>query len=164
MSWLEKRRADRERDEKVLKLIESMSDTVVIFKDGEGHWLRANKKAIELFRLEGVKYFGKTDKELAEYSIAPETMLDCIETDNKTWLQGKATRIEERVIGKDIDNYFDVLKEPIFKESGTRYGLIVMSRDITIFKRTEEALMKEFMQQVNKNNVVNLHNFKKKVF
>ena len=101
MSWLEKRRADRERDEKVLKLIESMPDTVVIFKDGEGHWLRANKKAIELFRLEGVKYFGKIDKELAEYSIAPEAMLNCIETDNNTWLQGKATRIEERVIGKE---------------------------------------------------------------
>ncbi|MDS4027423.1 MAG: EAL domain-containing protein [Candidatus Contendobacter sp.] len=122
-------------------LIDVMPD-VVCFKDGAGHWLEANAFAVQLFRLEGVAYRGKTNRELAEHNPARcEALQRCEETDEFAWRQGEPSRSDERILQPDgTEHIFDVIKIPRFDDQGRRHNLVVVGRDVTDRHRAETAL------------------------
>jgi len=127
----------------LLTLINSTPD-IICFKDGNGRWLEANQADIELFRLKGVDYRYKTDAELAAYTpFFKEAMETCLITDEITWQKRTISRGDEVIPQPDgPSRVFDVIKVPVFNEQGDRDGLIVLGRDITERKKTEEALSK----------------------
>ncbi|MBS4056690.1 MAG: tetratricopeptide repeat protein [Bacteroidales bacterium] len=127
----------------LLTLINSTPD-IICFKDGNGRWLEANHADIELFRLTGVDYRYKTDAELAVYTpFFKEAMETCLITDEITWQKRTVSRGDEVIPQPDgPSRVFDVIKVPVFNEQGERDGLIVLGRDITERKKTEEALGK----------------------
>lgn len=116
-----------------LRTLINATPDIICFKDGEGHWLTANQADIELFELTGVDYVGKTDRELAEYSdFYHDAFLACEETDEISWQMGGLSRgVEVISIPAGDDKVYDVIKVPLFKDDGSREGLVVLGRDIT---------------------------------
>jgi PAS domain S-box-containing protein len=131
----------KETEQRLSTLINSMVD-FVNFKDGEGKWIEANEFGLQLFQLEGVDYRGKKDSELAEYtSFYREALIYCETSDEEAWNNGTTTRCEEVVPMPDGTNrIFDSIKIPLFYENGARKGLVVIGRDVTEKKLTEEQL------------------------
>ncbi|WP_408008170.1 PAS domain S-box protein [Pseudalkalibacillus sp. A8] len=133
----------KESEKRLRTLINAMPD-VIVFKDGEGEWLEANDTALSYFQFENVSYRGKKDSELATYNkLFRDTFSCCEKSDQETWENGHVTRSEEVIPqpdGKSI--IFEVTKVPIFYPDGRRKGLVIIGRDITELKETEELLRK----------------------
>ena len=129
----------KEREEQLRTLINATPD-IICFKDGKGRWLEANEADLELFRLKGVDYRGKTDSQLAEYTdpIYRQAFLTCEATDEKAWEVGGISRGEEVIpLSDGGERIYDVIKVPLFEADGTRKGLVVLGRDITERKQAE---------------------------
>jgi PAS domain S-box-containing protein len=131
----------KEEEKRLSTLINSMVD-FVNFKDGEGRWVQANNFGLKLFQLEDVDYRGKKDSELAQYTeFYAEALKTCEVSDEETWENGNITRCEEIVPLPDgTSKIFDTIKVPLFYEDGSREGLVIIGRDITTLRQTEERL------------------------
>lgn len=128
-------------EERLETLVATMPD-IVIFKDGDGRWIHANNRAIEFFQLSHVDYKGLTSEQIA---LLPGTFGEILgqlgNTDEEAWKKGSKLQWEwafKSPNGKKI--IFDVTKVPVFHNNGSRSGLIVIDRDITEAKATEEFL------------------------
>ena len=130
-----------EEKEKLTLLIDTMPD-FVSFKDGEGKWLQINQFGAKLFELEGIDYKGKTDREMAQYTdFYHDALIYCIDTDEEAWKVGTVSRVEEIIPLRDGSaKTFDTFKVPIFNKDGSRKALLVIGRDITELKETENLL------------------------
>lgn len=131
----------KEQEKRLSTLINSMVD-FVNFKDGDGRWIQANDFGLKLFQLEQVDYRGKKDSELAEYTeFYADALRYCEVSDEETWENGTITRCEEVVPQPDgTQKIFDTIKVPLFHDDGTREGLVIIGRDITTLRQTEERL------------------------
>jgi PAS domain S-box-containing protein len=137
----ETKKALRESEEQLRNLINAMPD-FVCFKDGEGHWMEVNHACQEIFGLEGIAYKGKRDQDLAESAeFCRGALLTCEKTDELAWENQSITWAEEMIPGKDeTEKIFDVCKVPLFKEDGSRKGIVILGRDITKRKRDSERI------------------------
>ncbi|MFC4320412.1 ATP-binding protein [Litchfieldia salsa] len=133
-----------ENENELLILINSMPD-FVNFKDGKGRWLKVNDFGKQLYALDGVDFYGKTDAELVK--VVPffeEAFLYCMESDQKAWEAGKLSRCEESfaALSGEIMT-FDVIKVPLYDDSNNRKGLLTIGRDITQLKAAESMLLRK---------------------
>ncbi|MDX1807081.1 MAG: ATP-binding protein [Paenisporosarcina sp.] len=130
-----------EEKEKLSLLIDTMPD-LVSFKDGEGNCLELNKFGAELFELDNYDFKGKSTEELAAHSnFYHDALLYCIDTDEEAWKAGEMSRCEETIPLRDGSHKtFDAFKVPIFNNDGSRKALLVIGRDITNLKETENML------------------------
>lgn len=126
-------------DVRLRSLLDASPDLICI-KDGEGRWLQTNLANLRLFDLEGVAYEGFTDQELAAYTephYSPAFQA-CFESDEAIWQSRKSALIHETIPNKDGEpRVFEVIKVPCFASDGSRYGLVVISRDVTERERSE---------------------------
>ena len=139
----------QQSEERLRTLINATPD-IICFKDGKGRWLIANEADLELFSLKGVNYRNKTDAELAEYTkpIYKEAFLTCEQTDEKAWQKGSISRSEEIIpVNSEKSKTFDVIKIPLFKNDGSRKGIVVLGRDITKRKVAEEQIKKDLEEK-----------------
>ncbi|MBU1648612.1 MAG: EAL domain-containing protein [Proteobacteria bacterium] len=135
-------------EELLRTLLDAMPD-IVCFKDGTGKWLEANRADLELFQLLGVDYVGKKDSELAAFSpFYREAFLGCEASDEDTWQGSFPTQSEKCILlpggGHKV---LEVHKIPLFHEDGSRKGLVVLGRDITLYKKAEEELQQHRQQE-----------------
>ncbi len=133
----------RASEEQLRTLINATPD-IICFKDGEGRWLEANQAILELFQLEGVKYRGLKDSQLANVnSFYREAFLTFERTDETAWQKGTLSRTEEVIPRPDgTAKIYDAIKVPLFYLNRARKGLVVLGRDITDRKRAEEELVR----------------------
>jgi PAS domain S-box-containing protein len=131
----------RESEELMRTLIDALPEAVS-YKDPQGRWLLANRAQLELFGVQGVSWRLATDEELAEQLPASrEALLQCARTDAEAWGSTSLSRFQESARWPDGDErVFDVLKKPLFTNSGERQGLIAIGRDVTEERRAEQAL------------------------
>jgi diguanylate cyclase (GGDEF)-like protein/PAS domain S-box-containing protein len=124
-------------------LMDNVADCV-LFKDGQGRWVNANKNARSWFGLpDDLDYKGKTDAELAELSIYQDTLLACIESDHKAWQRGKISKFMETTSGLDgIESVLELSKIPLFDNDGGRKGLLILGRNVTGEMKAKEQLEK----------------------
>ncbi len=126
----------------LMGLFESSPDAVY-FKDGKGAWMAANPRGLEVFHLQGVDYQGKTDIQLADcaHPIYRHAFLHGHISDELAWQSRELSRIDELMLLPDGGSKtFDVIKMPLFNEDGSRLGLMVIARDVTLRKNTEHDL------------------------
>ena len=139
----------RRQDEKSLALtskrmaalIEAIPDAI-FFKDGSGRWLITNQAAKQLFQLHSIAWQGKNEMELAElhpdFRAAHEA---CLVDDEKAWqINGMSIYAETVTDDCGMTHHFEVRKIPVFDEQGARQSLVIIGRDITERKESEEAL------------------------
>lgn len=133
----------KENEQQLRTLINAMPDSVC-FKDGEGRWIEANECCLRIFQLEGVPYQGKRDAELARINpFYGDALLLCEKSDKQVWEKGEMIGSQEVIPQQNGESrVFDVIKVPLFYPDGRRQGLVVISRDITEQRRTEELLRK----------------------
>ena len=115
----------------------------ICFKDGHGRLLEMNNAGIELYGLQDVDYRGKTNLDLADETapILREVFKICTATDERAWQAGEISRGDEVVpTPTGEERVFDVIKVPMFNETGSPQGLVVLGRDITERKRSEALL------------------------
>lgn len=125
-----------------LRLLIDLIEEFIVVKDGAGKWILTNKKVIESYRLAGVCYQGKTDVELAE--LIPEMGDKFIRnhaTDELAWEKGSSLKMEKSLVDQNgVENTWEVIKTPVFDGEGQRSHLIIVSRNITDRKKSEQLL------------------------
>ncbi len=133
-----------EKEQELSSLINAMPD-FVCFKDGEGRWVRVNQFGKDLYHLNHINYYGKTDAELAEVSpFFKDAFLYCIQSDKEAWAQNGTSRCEESFYVPSGElKTFDVIKVPLFFSNGERRGLVTIGRDITQQKNAETMLLQK---------------------
>ena len=142
----ERQRAENsalEMERRLRTVIEATMD-VIFLKDALGRWQLINHAARRLFSLTEIDYQGKTGLELT--ALVPEhqaELASCARTDQQAWEQRQPIRSEEFIRHEDgLVHCFDVIKVPIFNDDGSRHSLVVVGRDITERKQTEQELFK----------------------
>ncbi|KAA3662723.1 MAG: PAS domain S-box protein, partial [Calditrichaeota bacterium] len=124
--------AELEQSEKQLKTVINSSPDLIILKDAQGRWLGANSAVETKFGLRDVKYKGRTDQELqAEAKTNKEFFEVSSKYDETTWQQHEFKRYEAVINKEDEPLYFDVVKVPSFTDSGSRWILVTIARDVT---------------------------------
>ncbi|MNK63252.1 Alkaline phosphatase synthesis sensor protein PhoR [compost metagenome] len=129
----------------ILKFLMTLLDAspdFVCFKDGEGHWLLANDAFVKLFQLDTIAYEGKTNLDLAQLRpFFHDAFHICDETDVRAWDSGTRCRAEEIIPQPEAPPVIlETIKVPVFNDDGSRIGLVVIGRDITERKQSEQAL------------------------
>jgi PAS domain S-box-containing protein len=132
----------RESEQELRTLINALPDSVVL-KNEDGKWVNANKKTMEFFSIDEHFYKGKTDEELAEKSFNYKEISEGSAHTEQLIGHEKLALTYEKVIIDTTDNEhtYEITTVPMFKENGDRKGTIVVTRDITERKKTEELLM-----------------------
>lgn len=128
-------------EEKLGKLMATMPD-VVLFQDGDGRWLQANDAALNLFRIAGDVYHGLTTHQLLNYpDVDAEALTKFSASDEEAW-NSFHTQEDEVSLGESTGQHlvYEVTKVPVYHSDGQRSGMIVIGKDVTAQRRTQEAL------------------------
>ncbi len=153
-SLIEMRTMELKESEERLRTVINATPDIICLKNGEGRWLVANQADLELFRLTGIDYRGKTDTELAELShpAFKEAFLGSNASDSRAWERGSISRCIEQIPTPGGSNrIFDVIKIPVFFSDGRRKGLIVFGRDVT-----SEKILHDKLQRAEKMEAIGM--------
>jgi diguanylate cyclase (GGDEF)-like protein/PAS domain S-box-containing protein len=133
---------DIKEPKKAIATLLAAIPVAVGLKDSQGRWLLANPQALRLLRLEGKHYRGKTDAELAQ--MVPElknVFAYCHTTDEYAWLYADMCRYDEIIANQDGRNIlYEIIKVPLFKNDGSRQGIIFLGRDVTKERSTQTEI------------------------
>ena len=127
-------------NERLIRVLIDASPDVIVIKDAGGRWLLANRTALDLFRLEGLPWWGRNDDALAELTEPAfrDAFYHCSQSDQRAWKTGKLHNETEVVASPEgEEQVFETLKQPIFDADGERHAMIVIGRDITTQLRTQ---------------------------
>ena len=104
----------------------------------------ANDMMIEVFDMEDIDFYGKTDAELADISspVYKQAFSTCSQSDKMTKSNQKLTRNEELIpyLKEGVLRMYDIVKVPVKEKDGTDKGIVVIGYDITERKAAEDAL------------------------
>lgn len=136
-------KALRENEERLRTLINASPDAIC-FMDGEGRWMESNESNLKLYGIYGINYRGLTNDELAQYSKCLSDRREYLNESDKAAWEGKIVqRGEESIASADGEvKIFDTIKVPLFYSNGSRKGLVVLGREITEHKRSENIKIK----------------------
>ena len=131
----------KELNKNLTALIETIPDPIFL-KDGEGRWLLINEPAKKLFDLEAIDWYRKTDLELAELQPDFRPAYErCVKDDLLAWQKGSLLVTEEYIPDQHGEmRTMEVLKMPTFEACGQRKGLVIIGRDITEHKRSQQRI------------------------
>ncbi|MCC7168114.1 MAG: EAL domain-containing protein [Rhodospirillales bacterium] len=123
-------------------LMDSIPDLVCL-KDGEGRWLMANAVMVGLMGLRGIDYYGRTNRDLAlKVPHLADVYQRCLDGDEQAWSLGRPMPIEEIMIDpQGRERVFDLVKVPLYYADGARKGLVVVGRDVTERKQSQEKIL-----------------------
>ncbi len=126
-----------------LRLLIDLIPEFIVLKDKDGKWLVTNTLVLNTYGMgEDYPYHGITDRELMDiFPNHRDNFLFNIETDEMAWAKGEEIQFEKSFQTSDgITRTWEVIKTPIFDENHNRSHLVIVSRDVTKRKKTEEAL------------------------
>lgn len=160
---IERRLVDTEY--RFFSTIDAIEDFVII-KDGEGKWTTLNKSGQKVFGWIHGEYYEKTNKELADkYIIYSETLLQCEESDERTWLARKTSRFQECIpYGTTGYKCYDIMKTPIFDEKGERKELVIVGRDITEDLEKQRRMKAAFIALNTLSDIIVILDFRGHIF
>lgn len=114
-------------------LIENIPNAVTL-KDNQLRWLLANKNALNLFGLENVNYFKKSNTELSALAKPQLTkiLLDCNISDKEAIDTRKTITYTKKIeISNNEIRIFEISKIPILDIVGSNHSVLVIFNDIT---------------------------------
>ncbi len=129
-----------ERSTQLQTLIEVVPDSIQ-FKDADGRWLLANSVCLDRFGLKGDDWRGRTDVEIGLLHPSVAAALEASKAgDDRAWAGAKLHRSEEKGDGHGAITCHEVIRVPLFDETGHRHAMVVVARDISDRKRNEIEL------------------------
>ncbi|MDD2799221.1 MAG: PAS domain S-box protein [Bacteroidales bacterium] len=132
----------RDNRELLLTLMNASPDFISL-KDESDRLQVANQTSKDLFHLNDIDFIGKTDEEIGQINTAYSRNWseNCKNSDNQAWMEKKQIHVEELHIKPDgSEGIYDVVKVPLYHNNGDRKGLVVIGRDITERKQSEQKL------------------------
>ncbi len=137
-------------EERLRVLIDSMPD-LVCFKDGRGRLLEANRAYLSLLGLEDTDIRGWNAVALRRLSRCNGDLVTaCAKGDVRAWEEGHTGREELEIrLEEGGLKVFDMIRVPLFHDDGSRKGLVIHGRDITVRKQAEherEAMFAQLLQ------------------
>ncbi len=118
-------------------MVESAQDAI-FFKDLDSRYVVVNDATLEAFGLRGEEVIGRNDLEIMPSREEAEKN---IHDDQLVFKRGRPSQITKHMTGTGgEEHWFQATKTPRFDGEGNVIGLIGIGRDITEYKRAEEAL------------------------
>lgn len=136
-------REDREKERKLLAAVMDATQDLIIIKDPDGRWIRANKAACHIYGFTREEdYLNRTDAEILEdFPELATAFEECGRTDAQAWRGHRTSRSEEVLIDQQgLRQFFDVLKTPIYEDAKTREMLVVSARNISALREKREQI------------------------
>ncbi|CAL93306.1 GGDEF domain-containing phosphodiesterase [Azoarcus olearius] len=128
--------ADEGEDSLLRALIDVIPD-LVFFKDEAGRYLGCNRAFEAYTGRREAELIGYTDRDLFDLSTADSYR----GYDNAVLASGRSSRNEEWIVYPDGRRVLvDTLKTPFRDAASGRRGVVGISRDVTVFRETAEAL------------------------
>lgn len=133
---LEARVAERTKQtveqKKLLEALINNLPDVIFLKDGDGTWLLANDQAIEMFELDRGSYIGSRDEDLSLLQPRESFFQQCRADDALAWEEGRTRQRTISINQPDgTSRTLDVVKIPLFRDSGERWALLTAISDMT---------------------------------
>ncbi len=128
--------------EEILRILVNYTPDLVFFKDAEGRYQEINDSSLEFFGFDRDKYRGLKQQQLDEMSpIYEKISRKCNSSDREAWEKGSIINFSHTIIMPNGDEKtYDVIKSPVYYADGSPKGLVVLARDISTYKITEEKL------------------------
>ena len=127
-----------ELNRRLLDAVVSSTSDAIFVKDTQGRYLLVNRAGLAFVGKSGKEVLGQDDRELFDAETAREVMAG-----DRVIMQGGRVQTQEELLtlqnGEQL--VFLVTKGPIYNPDGHLGGLFGISRDITVHKAAEEALL-----------------------
>lgn len=123
-------------------------EAYVYIKDINGYYLYANKKTLELFRIDESQLVNTKDQDY----FPPESVQELYNIDRKV-LSGQVSTHEVEIMLKGEKRFYHEVKSPIYSEDKPDkiIGLLGISTDITLQKRiTQNAILESISDNLTK--------------
>ena len=115
------------------------SPDIIVLKDAQGRWVETNKRTLEIFQIDEEVYRGKTESELGEmYPHFNRYVPYFLESDRRAWETGDQIEAEENIFIDGEEHIYNVVKVPIYGSNGEPDALVVIGRDITEIRKSEQ--------------------------
>ncbi len=134
---IRKAQSDKLRALNLLSTIADSSTDAIYAKDLQGHYLLFNHAAGKIVGLSNEKVIGKDDHSL----FSPEQAARIIDDDQRILKERDYSTVEECLDTGDGPRTFLTTKGPLFDSEGNVIGVFGISRDITVRKNAENALI-----------------------
>lgn len=130
------------RREEILSILVNYTPDLVFFKDAEGRYQEINDSSLEFFGFDRDKYRGLKQQQLDEMNpIYEQISRKGNSSDREAWDKGSIINFFDTILMPNGDEKtYDVIKLPLYYPDGSPKGLVVLARDISIYKITEEKL------------------------
>lgn len=125
-----------------LKILIELIPYIIVFKDGNNRWMETNELAKEIYELDNIDWFGKTDDEMSVLQPKFTTLHHTIKMeDERTWALGNTLVFEESgELYNGVKYCNEITKVPLFEMNGERKGLLTIVKDTTKRKLEEQHL------------------------
>lgn len=132
----------KDNEQQILTLINSMPDLIYI-QDSTGRFIEMNQYAKGLFKLEDTDYRNKHLDELFSQNDWFRNFQNCFSNDEISWEKGTPYRFQlDIAIENQFFANFDIIKVPTFFADGSRKNLLVIGRNITEQKKSNDLLLR----------------------
>ncbi|MBI4754958.1 MAG: PAS domain-containing protein [Betaproteobacteria bacterium] len=137
----------RVREAMLRRLIDGSPDMIVL-KDAEGRWQMANQALLDLWRLEGAAWTGRTDGEIARLvPFAAGMLARAADATRRVVATGKARSREELMPhAEHAARAYDVVATPIFGPEGRVSAVLHVAQDISRLKKSEEVQLHQLAE------------------
>jgi signal transduction histidine kinase len=138
----EKEEVRKNNEQQILALINSMPDLIYI-QDSTGRFVEINQYGKAVFKLENIDFRNKQLDELFSQNDWFKNFQSCFSNDEIAWEKGIPYRFElDFSIGNEFSAIFDIIKVPTFFADGSRKNLLVIGRDITEQKKSNDLFLR----------------------
>ncbi|QSO51394.1 PAS domain S-box protein [Alicyclobacillus curvatus] len=131
----------KERQEQLKTLLDTLSESIV-FTDAEGHWLEANRQALDMLGINSSEWRGQTFSSLTSRFLTPDWIEDINRLNALAWKQNTPLHYEATRQTSNGKLYVEGDISQVFHTDGTPHGLVSVLRDVTGIKLSEEEYMR----------------------
>ncbi len=145
--------ARKVRERQLRTLIDSLPEGIV-FKDKDGRWLEANEKIRDLYGICTPDWRGKTLAEMRPKTLDAAQIAERQERESHARSQGQSLRYETWLYHGNDDICIDGTVIPLFNDDGTENGAVVIDRDVTELKASQQSLLqtKQELESIIENS------------
>lgn len=131
----------KETSDRLEQVVESMPEAL-IYKDGEGRWLMANRAALTMLGLEKTDWRNRTDDQIGMLRPQSRDSLRTLKArDDEAWARGsRSDSVDGFSDGQGLFAYFEASRVPLYGPEGERRGLLTLGRNATERRLAEDAL------------------------